>query len=100
MTERLDISVDRSPEGGLTARVEGEIDLANVQKLREALDGEPDRPLVVDLSHVTYIDSAGIAVLFDRAAHGPLEIRCRPDSVVAPLIDITRLGDVASIRRE
>lgn len=102
MSDRLVISLDDERDGEVTARVVGEIDLGNADRLRQSLDsaGRSGRRLSVDLSEVTYIDSAGIAVLFDQAAHGPIEIRCREDSVVAPLIDITRLGDVASIRRE
>lgn len=102
MTERLDISVAEDGDGSVTARVAGEIDLSNVEAFRQALDtgADPGRRLSVDLSLVTYIDSAGMGVLFARAAHGPLEVRLQPDSIVAPLIDITRLGDVATIRKE
>ena len=102
MTAQLDISVVEDHAGGFVAKVSGEVDLANVDTFRQALESGAQQggTLSVDLTGVTYIDSAGIAVLFARAAHGPLEIRCSADSAVAPLIDITRLGDVASIRTE
>ena len=102
MTERLDVSVASGGDGDVTVTVAGEIDMANAGRLRDAL-GAPlgdGRRLVVDLTGVTYMDSAGIAALFERAASGGLEVRCRADSVVAPLIEITRLDEVAAIRRE
>lgn len=98
MTERMSVSMADDGQGGVTARVSGEIDLSNADQLRQALDAGGH--LTVDLSGVTYMDSAAIAVLFARAAEGPLEVRCRPDSVVAALIDITRLGDVAAVRED
>lgn len=79
--------------------VSGEVDLSNVERFRAALD-RPGPSLVVDLAGVTYIDSAGMAALFERATRGRLEVHCQSESVVAPLIDITRLCDVAVIRKD
>ena len=55
--------------GGVpVARLEGEIDLSNAERiewviLESVLD--PDPRLVVDLTEVRYVDSAGIRALFD-----------------------------------
>ena len=79
--------------------VAGEIDLSNVDRFeREMAAGEDDGlVLVVDLDGVTYMDSAGVAALFARARRGSLRVVARPDSVVAPLLRITRLADLAPI---
>ena len=102
MSERLDISVTADGDEAVSIFVSGEIDLSNVDGFRQALSSaaQAGQRLNVDLTGVAYIDSAGMAALFERAGRGPLEVRCHADSVVAPLIDITRLGDVASIRKE
>lgn len=87
----------------LRLQVAGEIDLSNVDRFRQSLaagDGDGDGAgtvLVVDLDAVDYIDSAGIAALFERARRGRMEIVAGPRSVAAPLIRITRLGDVARV---
>lgn len=99
MSAEVDIRVDHGgPGSAATVLVSGEIDLSNVDSFRDALDVDTPK-LVVDLAGVTYIDSAGMGVLFARAARGPMEVRCEATSVVSPLIDITRLCDVAVIQR-
>lgn len=54
-------------DGVLVARLEGEIDLANADVVRGALARAASNDIagaVVDLSKTTYMDSAGINVLF------------------------------------
>ena len=49
------------------ARVSGEIDLSNANDLESALIGamsNHSRALIVDLSHVQYLDSAGIQLIY------------------------------------
>lgn len=102
MSEGLDVTVVDGGSGAVTARVSGEIDLSNVERFSRALEtaAASGSHLTVDLTRITYMDSAGVAALFARAGRGPLEIVCRPDSVVAALVEVTRLGDVAVIREE
>jgi anti-anti-sigma factor len=53
------------------ARVQGEIDASNVVWLEARLHGQLDNQahgLIVDLADTTYLDSAGIALLFGMAA--------------------------------
>lgn len=83
-------------DGG-TLVVTGEIDLSNVESFRRALDGA-GAPLVVDLSGVEYIDSAGIAALFARARSGGLEVVHAGNPVVVSLIRVTGLDEVATVR--
>ena len=69
MIGAIDLRVDRSGTRTV-ARLAGEIDLSNAAMLRRAItDAVPNRDveLVVDLSRVRYLDSAGIAMLFDLA---------------------------------
>lgn len=52
----------------LIATIEGEIDASNAAQLRLAVSERlpsASSALVLDLSHVTYIDSAGIHLVFD-----------------------------------
>ena len=69
MTMLAHISEER--HGGVTvARVSGEIDVSNApwldERLRAAITNQSDG-LVVDLTATTYLDSAGIALLFGLA---------------------------------
>lgn len=69
----------------------GEIDLATKDRLYEALAPllEDERPLLLDLSQVTFIDCAGLRVL--QTAHRAH----RRFAVVAPSIAVARLLDLA-----
>jgi anti-anti-sigma factor len=72
MSATLDIAVRRE-RGFVVVAVTGEIDISTVTRLRERLFQLADsgRPLIVDLEHVTFIDSAGLGALvgaYRRAA--------------------------------
>lgn len=79
--------------------VTGEIDMATAPELREVIAAADPRSgrLVVDLSEVTFIDSAGVAVLFDHAAQG-LELIVTPDSVITVVLEVTGLTQAATVR--
>jgi anti-anti-sigma factor len=65
----IDLRLDRSGEK-TTIRLTGEIDLSNAAMARRAITDSihnRDVEVVVDLSGVRYLDSAGIAMLFDVA---------------------------------
>ena len=66
-------TVDASTEdGSVRIRLSGEIDRANAPVVEEeilaAVGGQPTA-VSVDLTNLTYIDSVGIRLLFDLAAH-------------------------------
>lgn len=69
-TPLADIAVERRA-GSSVAQVKGEIDASNTEwlgaRVRALLTNQSDA-LVVDLSATTYLDSAGIALLFRLAA--------------------------------
>ena len=70
--------------------------LSNAQDLRAALEGVGSRSLSIDLCEVRYLDSAGIAVLFDQG-HKDLHLRVRADSAVAKVIGISGLTHIARV---
>jgi anti-anti-sigma factor len=55
----------------MIAGIEGEIDLSNTSKIRHRLASSltnEDQAIVLDLSRLSYIDSAGLRLVFDLAA--------------------------------
>jgi len=98
-TVSLEVDVlQERPDTVIAAR--GEIDLATVRALRDALDGvEEDVPVViVDLSEVTFLDSSGLRVLAQSqrrltGAHGPPRLR-----LVVAGAAVDRVFDVTGLR--
>ena len=78
--------------------VAGEVDLANAEELREAVrrcaDGEP-AGVVIDLAAVPFMDSSGLAVLFEAARDlgSRLLVVAAPDSAVERLLEVTEAGE-------
>lgn len=95
----VDMEVTAGPERTVV-KVVGEVDLSNVEQFRRTLFDATGSTLLVDLSEVDYIDSAGLAALFGRAASGPLEIICPAEGTARALIEVTRLGEIAEIRED
>jgi anti-sigma B factor antagonist len=85
-------------EGAVTLAVKGDIDMASADRFRRALDDAPagDR-LVVDLTGVGYLDSAGVKVLYDHLDRNP-ELIIDPDAVILRVLAITGLHDRLNIR--
>jgi anti-sigma B factor antagonist len=90
------LQVGTGPDGEVV--LAGEIDLYNAAQLRSAIRGtDQDRQAVtVDLSGVTYLDSAGLAVLFEQA-HRQLRVLACAGSAVATLLRICGLSHVAEV---
>ena len=91
----LDVNVTPAPYGALVA-ITGELDLATVPRVSEALAAEPvagARAVVVDLAGVTFMDSTGLAALLDferelAARGGRLVLAC-PEGPARLLLDVT-----------
>lgn len=67
----------------------GELDFVAAPALRAALEaarGKPRRP-VLDLTAVTYLDSATISIVFEHADH--LELRLAPNSLLNRVLSLT-----------
>jgi anti-sigma B factor antagonist len=64
---RLQIAADESPERVLLS-LAGELDIASAPLLESAVDAV-DRPLVIDLAEVTFMDSTGLRALLLARQH-------------------------------
>ena len=86
-------------EGAVIARITGEVDMSNATELREAItDHTPNDALgvVLDLTSVEYVDSAGIAMIYRlgeglRTRGQALRVVIPPESAAA---DSLRLAGV------
>jgi|HubBroStandDraft_5_1064220.scaffolds.fasta_scaffold293978_2 anti-sigma B factor antagonist len=77
----------------------GEIDQTTARMLREHLNTTvPERSAVtIDLCSVLYLQSAGVAVLFDQADRNDLCVRVRPGTAVASVIRMCGMDHVATV---
>jgi len=101
MDEAFHLSLDVTDDADVVmCTAVGEIDSETAPKLegevRAALFSSSASTLVIDLSRVTFMDSAGLRVVIDlhRAMQervGCLVLR-RPSATVARLLEITNLG--------
>jgi anti-anti-sigma factor len=76
VTTALTLAGRPGDDGDRVLSVAGEIDMSNAAEFGAALDRElaAGTAVTVDLTAVTYLDSAGVAVLFDRAAERDLRL--------------------------
>jgi anti-anti-sigma factor len=97
MTTALTLTTGNRPDGALVLTAAGEIDMSNAETfaaaLIEAAGHAGDGPLVVDLTAVEYLDSAGLAALFDQAER----IRLVIGPLLAPLLEVSGLGELTTI---
>ncbi len=100
---QLKIDRDTTP-GTTTLLISGEVDLATVDTLVEAVEGAvPDGgTLVLDLVGVEFMDSAGLAAVnrcrrLTDAAGAKLTLRCREGGPVAQLVAWTGLEGVMDV---
>lgn len=90
MPHRLTITESRR-DGVRVLTVVGEIDLSNAYVCASAL-AETGEHVVVDLTDVTYLDSAGLTVLFTHAHHIELVV----GALVAPVLTVSGLTDLVT----
>lgn len=80
---RLQIANEEGP-GRTVLSLAGELDIASAPLLEQAAEGlerSGDRPLVIDLSEVTFMDSTGLRALLlvrQQAAEGDRQLFLRP----------------------
>ena len=99
-----EVTVDRHP-GAVVAHVVGEIDLSNVDEIRDVLVESVDHEvvgLVLDLSGTTYLDSTGIRLLFELAhrmqtRRRALRLVVTDQALVRRVIVLTQLEDEVPI---
>ncbi len=104
MSDLAQISV--APRDRLTiVHIAGEIDSSNAATVRERVtEAVPNEVvgLVIDLSNVTYLDSAGVGLLFDIAgrlsrAGQHLRVVVPPSSLVLRVLELTAVSTVAPL---
>ncbi len=103
ITATVEISVE---DGSVRIALSGEIDLANAaaveDQIREAVSHQPTT-VSVDLTDLTYMDSAGIRVLFALASRLQalrivLELIVPLDSPTRRLIELSGFESLAALR--
>ncbi|MFV2117110.1 STAS domain-containing protein [Streptomyces sp. Act-28] len=92
MTTPLTLTPGQRSDGRTQIAVAGEIDMSNSGSFAKVLDDTPG-PLVVDLTAVEYLDSAGLSVLFAHADR--LELIAT--SLLAPVLTISGLADLITV---
>lgn len=82
--------------------VSGDIDLANVDEFAAAMAraAEGASTLTVDLTGVSYCDSAAVRALFSLAATTALTMVVRPTGHIKTLLGISGLDRVATVITE
>ncbi|WP_313675353.1 STAS domain-containing protein [Mycolicibacterium sp.] len=81
--------------------VSGDIDLANVNEFQNAMTKacNGSHSLTVDLTAVSYCDSAAVRALFSLAATTELTMVVKPTGHITTLLAISGLDRVASVVR-
>lgn len=81
--------------------VSGDIDLANVDEFKDAMVKacNGSAALTVDLTGVSYCDSAAVRALFALAATTELSMIVRPSGHITTLLAISGLDRVADVVR-
>ncbi|WP_156892992.1 STAS domain-containing protein [Actinokineospora enzanensis] len=101
----LDVALDSRPDGAVVIRPRGEIDLLTAPRftasMNDALEGGA-RLVVVDLDHVSFFGSAGVAGLA-RAAERAAELGTGfrlvvGDSMASRVLEISGLADLLELR--
>jgi anti-sigma B factor antagonist len=99
MNAELHTSIRHEPDGTPVVTATGEIDMSTAQRfgqvLAEAVRGSGR--LIVDLSAVDHLDSAGTADLFTHATGGGMEIVVGANRLVASLLDLCGIAELAKI---
>ncbi|TQS23112.1 STAS domain-containing protein [Microbispora sp. KK1-11] len=92
MTTPLTLTPGVRPDGAVLLTAAGEIDMSNTDTLSAALESTPG-PVVLDLTSVEYLDSAGLSVLFAHADH----ITLIANPLLTPVLTISGLADLATV---
>jgi anti-sigma B factor antagonist len=95
MSTPLTLTHARRPDGGRVLTVVGEIDMSNSGELAAAVEAELDDAgvVLVDLTRVEYLDSAGLSILLLHAER--IEILATP--LIAPVLTISGLPRLTTV---
>ncbi|GGS53813.1 STAS domain-containing protein [Streptomyces griseoviridis] len=92
MTTLLTLTASRRPDGVTELTAVGEIDMSNTDALATAIE-TTDGPLVIDLTGIEYLDSAGLSVLFRHADR--IELVATP--LLAPVLEVSGLAELTTV---
>ncbi|HEV2636038.1 MAG TPA: STAS domain-containing protein [Actinocrinis sp.] len=92
MSTPLTITPGHLPGGAPVLKITGEIDMSNSKMLASALKDVRDR-LVIDLTDVEYLDSAGLNILFAHADH----IELITNTLLSSVLEMSGLPDLVTI---
>jgi anti-sigma B factor antagonist len=99
-TEEETFSLSRSTHGACeVVSLAGELDMVHAPTVVETLDALSDgeRPLIVDLTELTFIDSSGIhAILRPRPQQGTVLLVCPPGNIHR-VLSVTKIDRVLSV---
>ncbi|WP_031516949.1 STAS domain-containing protein [Streptomyces sp. NRRL F-5123] len=96
MTTPLSLTFTSRPDGAVVLSAAGEVDMSNCAEFAAAADralGRGPGPVVVDLSAVEYLDSAGLNELLVRARR----IEIVAPSLLAPVLTICGLTELTTV---
>lgn len=103
------VHVHTRQAGGVpVCEINGELDASNVENVREQIleAATSEAPgMVIDLTETTYLDSAGVRILFElarrlRSRRQELRIAVPADGIVRRVLVLTALGDVVPLETE
>jgi len=96
MATALEFSRSQDPNGTTIVAARGEIDMSNAGSLRDALrQAAPNgNILIVDLTAVEYLDSAGLTALLDYLPR----LRLIANPLIEPILTMSGLGTITTIR--
>ena len=93
-------SLSRSTHGTCeVVSLTGELDMVNAPAVAETLDAlaDTERPLIVDLTELSFIDSSGIhAILRPRPQQGSVLLVCPPGNIHR-VLSVTKIDRVLSV---
>jgi anti-sigma B factor antagonist len=98
VTAPLELSTRRNDDGSTVLTAAGEIDMSNAARFGAALGeaaaaGQAGAGFIVDLTAVSYLDSAGLTALLPHASR----IRIIASEVLAPVLAVTGLEPVTTV---
>jgi anti-sigma B factor antagonist len=89
----MGLQIDHVGPGHL--RLEGELDFASFDPLREALAAITG-PVTLDVSGIGFLDSTGLRVILERLEAGPV-ILVAPSAAIVRLIELCGLTDAEGL---
>jgi anti-anti-sigma factor len=97
-TGALRVTIGRDPDGTPVIALAGELDIAETSRAEGAFAELPAATdVVVDMTDLTFMDSAGLTVLLLAAKRGHAVRLRRPTGIIRQLIAATGLGEILPV---